>query len=154
MLVVDYVSKWVEAISTRTNDAKVVCGFIISNIFCKYSTPTLIISDEGSHFLNRRFEKVFRKYGTHHRVVTPYHPQTSGQVEVSNREIKQILEKTVSASRKDWSYRIEDALWAYRRAYKTQIGTSPNRLVYGKACHLSVELEHWVLWVIKRINLI
>ena len=79
-----------------------------------------------------------------HRVASPYHPQTNGQVEVSNRELKKILEKTVASTRKDWSSKLEDALWAYRTAYKTPIGLSPFQLVYGKSCHLPVEMEHKV----------
>ncbi|XP_060202543.1 uncharacterized protein LOC132630967 [Lycium barbarum] len=93
--------------------------------------------------------RVSRKY----KVATSYHPLTSGQVEVSNREIKRILEKTVSVSRKDLSLKLDDALWAYRRSYKTPIGTSPYKLVFGKVCHLSVELEHRAYWAIKKLNL-
>ena len=94
-----------------------------------------------------------RKYGVTHKVATPYHPQTSGQVEVSNREIKRILEKTVGPNRKDWSYRLNDALWAYRTAYKTLIGMSSYRVVYGKRCRLPVEIEYKAWQAVKNFNM-
>ncbi|CAN6543412.1 unnamed protein product [Malus baccata var. baccata] len=110
LLVVDYVSKWVEAKATKTNDSKVALDFIKSNIFARFGISRAIINDGGSHFCNRTFEALLKKYNVTHKVSTPYHPQTSGQAEVSNREVKQILEKTVSPSRKDWSMRLNDAL--------------------------------------------
>ena len=88
----------------------------------------------------------------HDRVATLYHPQISGQVKVSNRQIKEILEKTVGTSRKDWSRKLDNALWAYRTAFKNSLGTTPFHLLYGKSCHLPVELEPKVAWAIKLLN--
>nr|GEW48432.1 hypothetical protein [Tanacetum cinerariifolium] len=92
------------------------------------------------------------KYGVTHRLSTAYHPQTSGQVEVTNRGLKRILERTVGENRALWSDKLEDTLWAFRTAYKTSIGCTPYRLVYGKACHLPHEIEHKAYWALKHTN--
>ena len=153
LLAVDYVSKWVKAIPTRTNGAKVVAQFLRSHIFSRFGTPRALITDNGTHFYNKVIEKVLQKYGVRHRTSLAYHPQPNGKAEVSNREIKSILEKTVNSSKKDWSKKIEDALWVYRTAFKTPLGMSPFRLVYGKACHLLVELEHRAYWATRQLNM-
>ncbi|GKF21856.1 reverse transcriptase domain-containing protein [Tanacetum coccineum] len=115
---------------------------LFANFFARFGAPHAIISDRGTHFCNDQFAKVMLKYGVTHRLSTAYHPQTSGQVEVSNRGLKRILKRTVGENRASWSDKLDDALWAFRTAYKTPIGCTPYKLVYGKACHLPIELEH------------
>ncbi|GJU19391.1 reverse transcriptase domain-containing protein [Tanacetum coccineum] len=151
LVAVDYLSKWVEAKALPTNDARVVVKFLKS-LFARFGTPRAIISDRGTHFCNDKFAKVMSKYGVTHRLATAYHPQTSGQVEVSNRGLKRILERTVGENRASWSDRLDDALWAFRTAYKTPIGCTPYKLVYGKSCHLPIELEHRAYWALKHAN--
>nr|GFC46053.1 reverse transcriptase domain-containing protein [Tanacetum cinerariifolium] len=106
-----------------TNDARVVVKFLKS-LFSRFVWVT-------------------------HRLATAYHPQTSGQVEVSNPGLKRILERTVGENRTSWSDKLDDALWAFRTAYKTPIGCTPYKLVYGKSCHLLIELEHRAYWALK-----
>ena len=88
LLIVDYVSKWVEEVATPTNNAKMVLKFLQENIFTRFGAPRAIISDEGSHFCNKIFNALLAKYGVKHKVALAYHPQTNGQAEVLNREIK------------------------------------------------------------------
>ena len=153
LLAVDYVSKWVEAIPTCINDARVVAQFLRSHIFLRFGTPRALITDNGTHFCNKMIDKVLQKYGVRHRTSLAYHPQSNGQAEVSNQEIKSIIEKKFNSSRKDWSKKIEDALWAYRTTFKTPLGMSLFRIVYGKSCHLPVELEHRAYWATRQLNM-
>nr|GEX61807.1 reverse transcriptase domain-containing protein [Tanacetum cinerariifolium] len=118
LVVVDYLSKWVEAIALPTNDAQVV----------------------------------MLKYEVTHRLSTTYHPQTSGHVEVSNHSLKHILERTVGKNRASWSNKLDDALWAFCTTFKTPIGCTPYKLVYEKACHLLIELEHKAYWALNHCN--
>nr|GFA65011.1 reverse transcriptase domain-containing protein [Tanacetum cinerariifolium] len=92
------------------------------------------------------------KYGVTHRLSTAYLPQTSGQVEVSNQGLKRILERTIGENRASWSDKLDDTLWAFHTTFKTPIGCTPYKLVYGKACHLPIELEHKAYWALKQCN--
>ncbi|GKC26767.1 reverse transcriptase domain-containing protein [Tanacetum coccineum] len=111
-------------------------------IIRRFGVPKALISDRGTHFCNSLLEKTLKKYGVTHRLATPYHPQTNGQTKNTNRAIKRILKRTVNENRKKWADKLDNALWAFRTTYKTPIGSTPFRIVYEKACHLPIELEH------------
>ncbi|GJZ78516.1 reverse transcriptase domain-containing protein, partial [Tanacetum coccineum] len=151
LVAVDYLSKWVEAKALPTNDVRVVVKFLKS-LFARFGTPRAIISDRNTYFCIDQFAKVMLKYGVTHHLSTAYHPQTSEQVEVLNRGLKRILERTVGENLASWSDKLDDALWAFRTTFKTPIGCTPYKLVNGKACHLPIKLEHKAYWALKHCN--
>ncbi|GJT25077.1 reverse transcriptase domain-containing protein [Tanacetum coccineum] len=151
LVVVDYVSKWTEAQALPPNDARVVITFL-KKLFCHFGIPKALISERGTHFCNKIMEKTMKRYGVNHRFSTSYHPQTSGQVENTNRALKRILEKTVKDNPAIWSRKLDHALWSFRTAYKTPTGTTPYKLIYGKNYHLSFEIEHRAYWALMNCN--
>jgi hypothetical protein len=153
LVMVDYVSKWVEAIPCRKASTEESITMIKNMIFPLFGTPRILISDGGTHFTRKNFKKCLPKLGIEHRVSTAYHPQPNRQAETSNSQLKSILNKTIEKGGKDWSKKLDRASWAYQTAFKTPIGMTPYQFVYGKACHLPIELEHKAYWTIKEMNL-
>ncbi|GJX07032.1 reverse transcriptase domain-containing protein [Tanacetum coccineum] len=152
LVATEYVLKWGKAQALPTNDARVVVKFL-KRLFSRFGIPKALISDRGGHFCNRQLEKALQRYGVTHRFSTVYHPQMSGQVENTNRALKRILEKIVGINLKNWSDKLDDALWAFQTAFKTPIGSTPFRMVYSKACHLPVEIKHKAFWALKMCNM-
>ncbi|GJX72670.1 retrovirus-related pol polyprotein from transposon TNT 1-94 [Tanacetum coccineum] len=148
---IDYVSKWAEAQAFPTNDALVVVSFL-KKLFCRFGMPKALISDRGTHFCNKIMEKTMKKYRVNHRFSTSYHPQISGQVENTNRALKRILKKTIKDNPAIWSRKLDDALWAFRTAYKTPTGTTAYKLIYGKNCHIPFKIEHHAYRHVKNCN--
>nr|GEX74580.1 retrovirus-related Pol polyprotein from transposon 412 family [Tanacetum cinerariifolium] len=122
IVAVDYLSKWVETKALPNNDDRVVVKFLKS-LFSRFGIPRAIISDRGTHFCNDQFTRVMIKYG-----------------------------RTVEGNRTSWSDKLDDALWAFRTTYKTLVGCTPYKLVYGKSCHLPIKLEHRAYWALKHVN--
>ncbi|GKE67259.1 reverse transcriptase domain-containing protein [Tanacetum coccineum] len=122
-------------------------------LFARFGVPKALISDRETHFCNSQLEKALQRYGVTHKLSTAYHPQSNGQTEVTNRAIKRILQKSVGYNSKGWLEKLNDALWVFKTTFKTPTRCTPFRLVYGKACHLPVEIEHKAHWGLKQCNM-
>jgi hypothetical protein len=122
LVAVVYVPKWVEALPCRAADAMHSKRMFHEVIFPSYGVPRIVISDGGSHFIDWTFWKALMEVGVDHRIVTLYQPQTSGQVETSNKQMKNILQKIVNQMGRSWRSKLSEAMWAYQTAYKMPIG--------------------------------
>ncbi|MCO5567206.1 hypothetical protein L7F22_020894 [Adiantum nelumboides] len=148
----DYVTKWVEAKATQKNDAHTTAKFLYEYVFTRYGLPIEIVSDRGSHFLNETIEYLLDEFMVIHKNSAPYHPQANGQAESTNKILGSVLTKIVSDKRSDWELKLPAALWAYRVAYKTAIGTTPFNMVYGLDAILPMEFLIPTLRVAKSLE--
>ena len=148
----DYLTKWVEAKATRLNDARTTAKFLYEEIFTRYGLPIELISDRGTHFLNEVIELLLDEFMVIHHKSAPYHPQANGQAESTNKILKKVLTKVVSESRSDWEMKLHSALWAYRVAYKTALGTTPFNLTYGQNAILPMDFLIPTLRVAKQLE--
>jgi hypothetical protein len=149
----DYMTKWVEAKALHRATEKEVIDFLFKDIFTRFGMPRELVTDGGPPFTSHGFKATLQKYHIQQRMTTPYHPQANGQVESTNKVIEAILTKIVKESRKDWSYRLLEALWAYRTTWRNTTGFSPYELVYGKSVVFPVEFEIKTLRTSLAVNL-
>jgi hypothetical protein len=149
----DYMTKWVEAKALHRETEEAVIDFLFKDIFTRFGMPRELVTDGGPPFTSHGFKATLQKYHIQQRMTTAYHPQANGQVESTNKVIEAILTKTVKESQKDWSYRLPEALWAYRTTWRNTTGFSPYELVYGKSVVFPVEFEMKTLRTALAVNL-
>ena len=148
----DYLTKWVEAKATRKNDARTTTCFLYEQVFTRYGLPIEIVSDRGTHFLNEVIHYLLDEFLVIHRKSAPYHPQANGQAESTNKILCTVLTKIVDNSRSEWEMKLHAAIWAYRVAFKTAIGTTPFNLVFGLDAILPIEFLIPTLRVAKNLE--
>ena len=139
--VMEYFTKWVEAIPLSAAIGKHVALFILNHIICRYGIPSPIVTDNGGQFKNKDLKQLCKKFQIKQNWSSIYYPQGNGQAEASNKTLLKILHRTVHKSGKDWHLQINPALWAYRTSIRTPIGATPFSLVYGFEAVLPLEVE-------------
>ena len=143
----DHATKWAEAAATKTDDATIVARFLYENIISQYGCPKELVSDRGTHFLNKTIEELTNRFLIKHRMTSPYHPRANGQTKQTNGILCGILTKTITRSLIDWDDKLWAALWAYRTPYKVTTQFTPFQLVYGQEAILPIEFEIPSLWI-------
>eukprot|EP00253_Pinus_taeda_P029356 PITA_29356 len=149
----DYMTKWVEAKALIKANEESVLTFLFEEIFVRFGLPRELVTDGGPPFNSHGFKDTLQKYHIKHRMTTPYHPQSNGQVESTNKVIETILTKTIKENRRDWFQKLPEALWAYRTTWRNTTGFSPYELVFGKNVVFPLEFEIKTLRTALAVNL-
>ena len=141
IIATDYCTKWVEAKALRDNTAASTAKFLYENIWCRFGCPIELVSDQGTHFINKLINELTNYYAVVHKKSTPYYPQANGLAESTNKTIQTILKKIVNENRTDWDQKLNSALWAYRTSYKTSIKSTPFRMAFGLEAVMPIEFQ-------------
>ena len=141
LVATDYCTKWAEAKALRDNTAASIAKFLYEHIWCRFGCPIEIVSDQGGHFINHVIRNLTAHYAVVHKKSTPYYPQANGLAESTNKTLQNILKKIVNENRTDWDDKLHSALWAYRTAFKTSIGSTPFRLAFGLEAVMPIEFQ-------------
>ena len=149
----DYVTQWVEAKALTRATEQAVSDFLFEDIFVRFRIPREIVTDGGPQFTSHLFKKLVKKYGIHHKITSPYHPQENGQVESTNKFIEGILIKTIASHQRNWAKKILEVLWAYRTTWRNTTCFSPYELAYGKNPLFPIEFEIRTLRIALQVNL-
>ena len=137
----DYCTKWVEAKALRDNTAASTAKILYESIWCRFGCPIELVSDQGTHFINKLVHELSTYYAVVHKKSTPYYPQANGLAESTNKTLQTILKKIVNENRTDWDQKLHSALWAYRTSYKTSIKSTPFRMAFGLEAVMPIEFQ-------------
>jgi transposase InsO family protein len=141
IVIVDYFTKWVEAMPTFNNTVDTATRFFFNHIISHFGVPLQLVSDHGKHFENEIFVELSSRLGFSHEFASPYYPQSNGQVEAVNKVLKTILQRTVNKHKTNWHHMLFSVLWDYRMAMKTTTGFTPFHLFHGVEATLPIECE-------------
>jgi IS30 family transposase len=131
VMAVDHFTKWVEIRALESNDAQSIASFFYEDVICRHGVPEILTTDQGTEFINEFMAILTRSYHIHHIKTTAYHPQGNGQVERTNKTIKDILAKCTPRNG-DWSHYVHAAAYAVRVTKSASTNYSPAELLTGR----------------------